>query len=287
MQLLEKTRPLINESLSHSTVQTALPDIQIYHTAESVGDVIQIQKSGFSVVLQGEKEVQIGDQSFHYKVGDFACYAVDLPIITHYHATPDKPYIDLRLFMPPEMLRSMTTQMLELNHSFPPLPERKVISRMCLALEQSLCRLLDLLKNPQEIPLLQPLVMQEIIYRLLISEQGGLLHKIAMQNSNTQRIAATVEWLKNHFNQPLKIEMLAEQTGMSSSGFFAHFRKLTGISPLQYQKNLRLAEAHRQLKRGEQSISEIAYAVGYDSLPQFSREYKRTFGRTAREDYAK
>ncbi|MDE8034477.1 AraC family transcriptional regulator [Actinobacillus equuli subsp. equuli] len=283
MKLLEKVKPLIDPQKFHHTFETLLPDFHIFHTNKTGGDVIQIEKSGFSVVLQGSKEVQIGEYHYQYRAGDFACYAVDMPILAHYQATPEQPYIDLRFYLPPEQLQQLTEALLSQDYAFPDFSGKKPLSQLSPALEDALCRLIDLHNSPNDIPILYPLLQQEIIYRLLCSEQGGLLRKIATQGSNTQRVASAVEWLNQHYNQPFNVEELSTSIGMSSSGFYAHFRQLTGMSPLQYQKNLRLAQAHRLLKTGTKTISEIAYQVGYDSLPQFSREYKRAFGKTARE----
>ncbi|MCI0356055.1 MAG: AraC family transcriptional regulator, partial [Acidobacteria bacterium] len=139
-------------------------------------------------------------------------------------------------------------------------------------------RLLDLLAAPQDIPILAPLLQREILYRLLVGEQGARLRQIASAGSPSQQIAQAIEWLKRHYTRPLRIEALAAQAHMSPSTFHQHFRALTAMSPLQYQKWLRLNEARRLLLMERLDATTAALQVGYASPSQFSREYRRVFG---------
>jgi len=149
---------------------------------------------------------------------------------------------------------------------------------LTLPLVQSFGRLVDLLGNPQDIPILAPLVEREIAYRLLVGDQGARLRQIATTGSQSQQIARAVEWLKDNFEQPLSVEELARQVSMSISTFHHHFRSMTALSPLQYQKQLRLSEARRLMLADHLDASTVAGQVGYESPSQFSREYSRHFG---------
>jgi AraC-like DNA-binding protein len=139
-------------------------------------------------------------------------------------------------------------------------------------------RLIDLLAEPQDIPILAPIIQREIIYRLLVGEQGARLRQIASAGSQSHQIAQAIEWLKSHYTLPLRIEDLAAHVHMSPSTFHQHFRALTAMSPLQYQKWLRLNEARRLMLTERLEAATAAFQVGYESPSQFSREYRRVFG---------
>ncbi len=139
-------------------------------------------------------------------------------------------------------------------------------------------RLIDLLDEPRDIPILAPIIQREIFYRLLVGDQGTRLRQMASVGSQSQQIARAIDWLKGNFSQPLRIDDLATQVNMSTSTFHHHFRTLTAMSPLQYQKWLRLTEARRLMLTENHDAATAAYQVGYESPSQFSREYGRLFG---------
>lgn len=145
-------------------------------------------------------------------------------------------------------------------------------------LNDAFIRLIKLLDTPQDIPILSPLIIKEIFYRLLMSLQGDRLKRIVAAGTTGHRIVKAIEWLKTNFAKPFSIEELASTMGMSASSFHQHFRDITSMSPLQYQKRMRLTEARRLLMTEEYDISSTSMQVGYESLSQFSREYKRFFG---------
>lgn len=145
-------------------------------------------------------------------------------------------------------------------------------------------RLIGLLNYPNNIEFLSSLIHQEIYYRLLSGQQGDKLRQLVTNGSHTHRIAQAIDWLKLHLDEPVVIADLASRCGMSVSGFHQHFKEITQLSPLQYQKNLRLMEARRLVKMNDLQISQIAMQVGYESPSQFSREYKRLFGISPNSD---
>jgi transcriptional regulator GlxA family with amidase domain len=165
-----------------------------------------------------------------------------------------------------------------------PSPSSKKISRgmatgkLTTSLLNSFKRLVDLLDTPDDIPILAPLIKREICYRLLVGEEGGYLRQIAASGSLSRQIAQAIAWLRKNYSQPLRIEELATLVNMSKSAFHHHFRELTAMSPLQYQKALRLNEARRLMLTERADASTAAFNVGYESTSQFSREYSRHFG---------
>lgn len=149
---------------------------------------------------------------------------------------------------------------------------------MTLPLLNAFQRLVDLLADEQDIPILAPTIQREIVYRLLVGDQGARLRQIASMGSPSQQIAKAIDWLKSNFKQPLRVEDLAAKAGMSTSTFHHHFRSMTALSPLQFQKNLRLQEARRLMLAERLDAATSAFQVGYESPSQFSREYSRIFG---------
>ena len=242
-----------------------------------------MQESGVYLILKGCKDVRVGNQRYQYHAGEFVCYTVDLPIMTEYH-TADGCYLDLRLFFDLDLMREIIDELHAQNFAFPPASKQNVVSLASPELVRAFELLMSLTQRLQDLPILLPLAKKAIYYYLLTSEQGGTLRQIALQNSNGQRIVQAVEWLKQHYNETFDIEELAKRSNMSVSGFYAQFKQMTGMSPLQYQKNLRLTKAQSLIKAGNTSISTAAFETGYDSLPQFSREYKRYFGHSPRKD---
>jgi AraC-like DNA-binding protein len=152
------------------------------------------------------------------------------------------------------------------------------VSKVSLPLLNAFQRLVDLLDQPEDIPILAPLLHKEILYRLLVSEQGPRLRQIASTGSHSNQIARAIDWLRENYAQQLKIDSLAKDIGMSASTFHHHFRSVTAMSPLQYQKRMRLQEARRLMLTEQQDATSAAIQVGYESPSQFSREYKRQFG---------
>ena len=161
------------------------------------------------------------------------------------------------------------------------------ISRTDPSLLDAVTRLLRLLDTPQDIAVLAPLAMREILYRLLTGEQGARLRQVVQDNSPTRRIARAIDWLQRHYAEPLRIEALADEACMSPSGLHHHFKAVTALSPLQYQKHLRLQEARRLMLYESLDAATAGYQVGYNSASQFNREYSRLFGAPPLRDIAR
>ncbi|HEY9628121.1 MAG TPA: AraC family transcriptional regulator [Coleofasciculaceae cyanobacterium] len=233
----------------------------------------------FCVIAQGSKEVFLGSDRFQYDPMHYLLGTVELPIASQIlEASPAQPYLSLRLDLDPALVGSV---MVEAGHSSSrSRADIKAIdvSPLDANLLDAVVRLVRLLDAPAEAPVLAPLIKREIIYRLLMGEQGNRLRHIAVLGGSTHQIARAVDRLRQDFNQPLRIETIARELGMSVSGFHHHFKSVTAMSPLQFQKQLRLQEARRLMLGENLDASSAAYRVGYDDASHFNREYKRLFG---------
>jgi AraC-like DNA-binding protein len=214
-----------------------------------------------------------------YDAERFLVTSVDLPVVAQIlEASDDKPYLGLTL----ELDLRMIAQLI-LGLELPSAGSRQsglgvAVSKVTPPLLEAFQRLIDLLGQPQDIPALSPLIKQEIFYRLLVGEQGPRLRRIASTESQSYRIARAVDWIRDNFDQPFRVEVLASRAGLSTSAFHNHFRSLTAMSPLQFQKKMRLSEARRLMFAEHMDAATAAYEVGYESPSQFSREYSRLFG---------
>ena len=209
----------------------------------------------------------------------FLITSVDLPTVVQViHASREKPYLSLLL----QLDRREMAQLMVDSHLPPPRAQQSrrgmAIGEVTLPLLVACQRLVDLLAEPQDIPILAPIIQREIIYRLLVGDQGARLRQIASAGSQSHQIAQAIEWLKRHYTLPLRIDDLAAHVHMSPSTFYHHFRALTAMSPLQYQKWLRLNEARRLMLTERLDVATTALQVGYASPSQFNREYRRVFG---------
>ena len=239
------------------------------------------------VIAQGGKRVLLGDDTYVLDVHHFLITAVALPTVTQIlHASRAQPYLSLVW-----QLDQRAMAQLMVDSQLPP-PRTQHSSRgmatgaVTVPLLSACQRLIDLLATPQDIPILAPFIQQEILYRLLVGEKGAWLRQIAAAGSQSHQIAQAIAWLTQHYTRPLRIEHLAAQAHMSPSTFHQRFRALTAMSPLQYQKWLRLNEARRLMLTERLDAATAAFEVGYESPSQFSREYRRVFGAPPLRDIA-
>ncbi|MEH2295533.1 AraC family transcriptional regulator [Nostoc sp.] len=238
-----------------------------------------ISVPAFCVIAQGSKEVLLGSDRYQYDPMHYLLATVEMPIVSQIlQASKEQPYLSLRLDLDPTLVGSV---MVEAGY---PSPQRGAnvkaidVSPLDATLLDAVVRLVRLLSTPAEAPVLMPLVTREIIYRLLMGEQGSRLGHIAVLSGYTHHIALAVARLHKDFKEPLRIESMARDMGMSVSGFHHHFKSVTAMSPLQFQKQLRLQEARRLMLGENLDANSAAYRVGYDDASHFNREYKRLFG---------
>jgi len=267
---------------------TAVPGLSLFRREEPTGPISGMYEPSVCLVAQGAKRVLLGDDTYVYDAHHYLITSVHLPTIVQIiDASPEKPYLGLRLTLD---LREISQLMVDSNL---PQPRAQQSSRgmatgeMTLQLLTAFQRLVDLLAEQQGIPILAPVIQREIIYRLLVGDQGERLRQIASMGSQSNQIARAIDWLKGNFTQQLSIDDLAAKASMSSSTFHHHFRSMTALSPLQYQKQLRLQEARRLMLAERMDAASAAFQVGYESPSQFSREYNRMFGAPPLRDIAK
>ncbi len=238
-----------------------------------------VTKPSLCVIAQGSKEVLLGESRYRYDPLHYLLATIELPNVSQVlEASKERPYLSLRLELAPTLLSSV---MLEAGYSSPPGHAEVAaiaVSPLDEHLLDAIVRLVRLLDAPAEALVLLPLITREIIYRLLMGEQGARLRHIAILGGYTSHIARAVQRLRQDFDQPLRIEQIARELGMSVSGFHHHFKAVTAMSPLQFQKRLRLQEARRLMLGEDLDAASAAYRVGYHDASHFNREYKSLFG---------
>jgi len=258
---------------------TAVPGLSLFQRREPTEPLTGIYEPSICLVAQGAKRVRLGDETFLYDAQHYLLTSVHLPTVVQIiEASPARPYLGLKLSFD---LREVSRLMADSN--LPPprsqQPNRGMATgKVTPPLMNAFLRLIDLLDDEQDIPILAPVIQREIIYRLLVGDLGARLRQIAASGSQSQQIARAIEWIKGNFSKPLKIDDLADQARMSTSTFHHHFRAMTALSPLQYQKQLRLQEARRLMLTDHLDASTAGFRVGYESPSQFSRDYSRQFG---------
>ncbi|GAA5001109.1 AraC family transcriptional regulator [Acinetobacter puyangensis] len=282
----EKLVQIINQwTQGKSQFKTPITGLTLYRKEQPTQLNSTILDASLCLIAQGEKQVILGEKVYTYDSNHFLFTAIDLPIITQIiEASPEQPYLGVILRLDPYVLAQL---MLEAHIPFKHTNNEKkgvAVGLVTSELNDAFVRLLKLLETPQDISILSPLIIKEIFYRLLMSPQGEQLKRIAATGATGHRIVKAIEWLKTNFAKSFNVEELASTMGMSTSSFHQHFRDMTLMSPLQYQKRIRLTEARRLLMTEDSDISSASIQVGYESLSQFSREYKRFFGTSPSED---
>jgi AraC-like DNA-binding protein len=260
-------------------IVTAIPGLSLYRRDEPTQPASGMYEPSICLTAQGAKRVLLGDDIYVYDAHHFLITSVDLPTVWQIiEANREKPCLGLML-----KLDQREISQLMVDSNLPP-PRAQQSSRgmatgeVTLPLLTAFQRLIDLLAEPRDIPILAPIIQREISYRLLVGDQGARLRQMASAGSQSQQIARAIDWLKGNFTRALRIDDLATQVNMSTSTFHHHFRALTAMSPLQYQKRLRLNEARRLMLTEHLDATAAAFQVGYESPSQFSREYNRLFG---------
>ncbi|HCE3327887.1 TPA: AraC family transcriptional regulator [Vibrio parahaemolyticus] len=237
------------------------------------------------LIAQGRKQVLLGEESFIYDANHLLISSVDLPIIANIiEASEEQPYLGLIMELD---LTEISQLIVDSELAFTQSKEAQkgiAVGELSESLLDAFVRLAELLDEGQNIKILAPIIKREIFYRLLMSEQGTRLHQIVTAGSHSHQIAKAIDWLKNNFVKPLSVGDLASYTGMSKSSFYTHFRSMTSMTPLQFQKKLRLSEARRLMLTENLDAMAATFKVGYESPSQFSREYSRLFGAPPSKD---
>lgn len=242
--------------------------------------VHSVLEPSLCIIAQGSKEVLVGNERYQYDPFHYLIAALELPRASQVmEASQERPYLSLRLELDPHLVSSV---MADAGYSLAP---NKVadtpaiaVSPMDTNLLDTVVRLVRLVETPAEVPMLMPMIVREIIYRLVKGDQSDRLCHLTMLGGYTPHIARAVQYIRQAYIEPLRIEELARELGMSVSGFYAHFKAATAMSPLQYQKQLRLQEAQRLMLSENFDATQAGYEVGYNDNAHFNREYKSLFG---------
>ena len=253
----------------------ALPRVALYKDEAAHPPVSGVYLPMMALILRGAKEIAIGDRRLRYDPASYFIATIELPAsgcvrLNH----PDESYLAVSLELDGDCLAPLTTATPDLSAESEP---AFAVNPVTPELLDAWLRLLRLLDEPRDIAILGPLCEQEILYRLLQGPQGTMLRQITRADSRLSRVRRAIALIRARYGQPLRIEALAEHAGMSPASLHRHFKSATAMSPLQYQKSLRLQEARRLIASGRE-VAAAAYAVGYESASQFSREYARMFG---------
>ena len=258
---------------------TAVPRLHLYRADEPSVPTANVYEPMLCVVVAGRKRVFVGDETVEYGTGDAFLIRVDLPVVgTIIDAQPDRPYLAVAIELHRPTLASIV---LECESTPPPVDHDECGMRVFKSTPELLdvaCRFVSLLDTPQDVPVLAPLVERELLYRLLTGPWGASARDIVRANSRVSQVSRAVAWLREHYAREYQASVLADVAGISVSSLNRHFRAVTAMSPLAYQKRMRLQEARRLLLTGKEDVSGVGYAVGYRSIPQFTREYRRLFG---------
>lgn len=276
MNQLDKLAAAIDRhAVGESGKDTAVPGLLLARrTAPSEFHSV-VYESSLCIVAQGAKEVRLAGETFRYDPAQLLVVAVDLPLTARVLvASKERPCLAVRISLDPLLLGDLLA---DRNTPLRSAPPSRALATPPLEspLLDAVTRFVELLDAPSDIPVLSPLVLREIAYRVLTGPQGGRLRQITAAGAPAQRVARAVQWLSTHFVEPLRVDALAKLAGMSSSGLHLHFKNVTSMSPLQYQKRLRLQEAKRLMVGEHLDAAEAAYKVGYESPSQFGREYRR------------
>jgi AraC-like DNA-binding protein len=242
----------------------------------------------FGLVAQGAKRVVLGNQVFDYAAGQYLIFSVDLPLSgSVVQASATEPFLGFGLKLKPDAIAAL---LLETGAPRKPKittktePPGIAVSDLTDDLLDPIVRLLRLLDRPEDVPVLAPAIEREILWRLINGEQGAMVRQLGLADSRMTQIGRAIRWIRDHYAQTIRIEHLADIAGMSLTSFHRHFLGVTSLSPLQFQKQIRLHEARSRLLSSSQDVAAIGFAVGYDSPSQFSREYRRLFGAPPGQD---
>lgn len=283
MKPMDEIRDLVSRHAAGHRTQTAVPRLAIMKGDNPTGMLPAVYQPMLCLVLQGSKCVVIGDQAMHYDRASYFVSSVEVPASGQIvDASPDVPYLALSLTLDVAAIAEILLDMPD----DPPACSGACfgISPVTQDLAEAWLRLARLIERPQDVRVLGPLAEREILYRLLQGPQGAVIRQLARPESRLGHVRGAIGHIRSHFDEPLRVEELARVAGMSVSVFHRHFKEVTAMSPIQYQKSIRLHEARRRLLAEAGDTARVAFSVGYESVTQFSREYARQFGASPARD---
>ena len=286
MEQLEKQQHLIDLIEQHicqdGAVETAIPGLSLYRESAPLNLACNIYEPSVCFIARGQKVIFLEEEEYRYNAHSYLVTSVHLPLNSRIvEASEEEPYLALKLRFSLDEIIDVATQM-EKQMQAPccqiSCDRGLLIGETDEGILDSLIRLVALLNTPKEIPFFAPLVSKEILFRLIAKHPQRFVKQFAALGSYSHRMVCCIKEINARFNEPLRIDELAQKAGMSNSLFHRNFKKMTAMSPIQYQKKVRLQEARKLLLSKQTNASEVAFVVGYESPSQFSREYARMFG---------
>jgi AraC-like DNA-binding protein len=268
--------------------QSALPGLALTRGSVPTMCMPTVYQPCLAIVVQGRKRAILNDEVYHYDALNYLVVGVTLPGLGQVlEASPEHPYLSLRLNLDLEEIARLVLQLGDRGPSLTSADRGLFVARLDEPLLDAVLRLVKLLGTPEDIDVLAPVVQREIYYRMLRGDLGSRLVDLAQSEGGNHRIVRAIEWLKQHYAAPLRIEALAEAVHLSPSALHHRFKAVTAMSPLQYQKHLRLHEARRLMFADGIECAAAGHQVGYESASQFSREYRRLFGAPPRAEISR
>ena len=262
-----------------------IKDLYLFRVSTPGEPIHSVYKPSLCVVAQGSKEFFLNDDRYVYDPDNYLLVTAELPLVGQVlDASKEQPYLSLLLELDTTLVSSVITEVGDIAPQNDANVKAINVSSLDADLLDAVLRLVELLDKPSEVPFLAPMITKEIIYHLWVNDQRDRLLHIVNSEGNTSLIAKAIELINDNFDQQLRVESIASELGMSVSGFHSHFKEVTAMSPLQYQKRLRLQEARRLLLVGGLNTTDVAFRVGYNDSSHFSREYKGIFGLPPKQD---
>lgn len=266
---------------------TPIPGLTFFRQSSPTAAACAVVKSLFALLVRGTKRVVLADETYDYDARHYLITSVDLPLLAQVTtASPQAPYLGLAFDLDAHQIGELMSRMPPAPASSASVARGLALGEISVDILDAVLRLARLLDTPAAIPVLAPLIEQELLYHLLSGEQGVRLRDVAIKGSHGHRISRAIQWINQRFAQPMAIDELAGAVSMSKSSLHHHFKALTSMSPLQYQKTLRLQEARRLMLVEQLDAASASHRVGYESPSQFSREYRRVFGAPPFRDVA-
>lgn len=285
MPVIEELRELIAR---HARPDMSTPVDGVMIARNEVSE-LEASMSGtvLALIAQGKKRLALGDRVYEYGPGQYLVSSLDLPVTGQFlGASPTEPALGFGMLLDPAMIAELLLQAgsasIPDGRGAP--PSGMMVSAAPAQLLDAVLRLLRLFDSPRDLSVLAPLIKREILWWLIVGEQGATVRQLGLADSNLSRIALAVRWIRQHYAKPFRVEDVADVCGMSASAFYRNFQAATAMSPIQFQKQMRLQEARLLLAAAPGDVAGIGYQVGYDSPSQFSREYRRQFGAPPSQD---
>ena len=281
--LMRELRALIARHAGPTQAHRPLPNVMVAASQMPPAPFAYMAEPVFAVVAQGAKRVVLGKQAFDYAAGQYLIVSVALPLTSHVmQASTTEPFLGFGLTLKPDAIAALLLET-DAPRMAKTEPAGIAVSGLTDELLDPIVRLLRLVDRPADIPVLLPAVEREILWRLISSEQGAMVRQLGLSDSRMTQVGRAIRWLRDHYAETVRIEDLADMAGMSITSFHRHFLAVTSLSPIQFQKHIRLQEARSRLL-SSQDVASVGFAVGYDSPSQFSREYRRLFGAPPSQD---